>query len=64
MTNGFGAMPDYRAQISPRDRWAIAAYVRALQLSQHASPPTSRRGAAEALAAGRRRRGAAGEHKR
>src|SRR4029453_13858542 len=35
MTNGFGAMPDYRGQISPRDRWAIAAYVRALQLSQH-----------------------------
>ena len=37
MTNGFGAMPDYRAQISPRDRWAIAAYIRALQLSQHAT---------------------------
>ena len=37
MTNGFGAMPDYRAQIQPRDRWAIAAYIRALQLSQHAS---------------------------
>ena len=37
MTNGFGAMPDYRAQIAPRDRWAIAAYVRALQLSQHAT---------------------------
>jgi hypothetical protein len=37
MTNGFGAMPDYRAQISPRDRWAISAYVRALQLSQHAT---------------------------
>ncbi|HET7697281.1 MAG TPA: cytochrome c [Vicinamibacterales bacterium] len=37
MTNGFGAMPDYRAQIMPRDRWAIAAYVRALQLSQHAT---------------------------
>jgi mono/diheme cytochrome c family protein len=35
ITNGFGAMPDYRAQIAPRDRWAIAAYVRALQLSQH-----------------------------
>ena len=34
MTNGFGAMPDYRAQIAPRDRWAIAAYVRALQLSR------------------------------
>ena len=52
MTNGFGAMPDYRAQISPRDRWAIAAYVRALQLSQHASAAdTPGRGAAEALAA-------------
>ena len=38
MTNGFGAMPDYRAQVSPRDRWNIAAYIRALQLSQHASP--------------------------
>ena len=37
MTNGFGAMPDYRAQIAPRDRWAIAAYLRALQLSQHAT---------------------------
>ena len=36
MTNGFGAMPDYRAQVSPRDRWAIAAYIRALQLSQNA----------------------------
>jgi hypothetical protein len=30
-------MPDYRAQIAPRDRWAIVAYVRALQLSQHAA---------------------------
>jgi hypothetical protein len=30
-------MPDYKAQIAPRDRWAIAAYIRALQLSQHAS---------------------------
>ena len=37
MTNGFGAMPDYRTVISPRDRWAIVAYIRALQLSQHAS---------------------------
>ena len=36
MTNGFGAMPDYAAQIPPADRWAIAAYVRALQLSQNA----------------------------
>jgi mono/diheme cytochrome c family protein len=37
ITNGFGAMPDYKAQITPRDRWAIVAYIRALQLSQHAS---------------------------
>ena len=34
MTNGFGAMPDYREQVAPADRWAIAAYIRALQLSQ------------------------------
>src|SRR5262249_40182681 len=37
MTNGFGAMPDLAAQIPPRDRWAIVAYIRALQLSQDAS---------------------------
>lgn len=37
MTRGYGAMPDYSAQIAPVDRWAIAAYIRALQLSQHAS---------------------------
>jgi mono/diheme cytochrome c family protein len=37
MTNGFGAMPDYASQISPRDRWSIVAYIRALQLSQTAS---------------------------
>lgn len=37
ITNGFGAMPDYAAQVAPRDRWAIVAYVRALQLSQNAS---------------------------
>jgi len=36
ITKGFGAMQDYAAQISPRDRWAIVAYVRALQLSQNA----------------------------
>jgi cytochrome c553 len=38
MTHGFGAMPDYSAQITPVDRWAVAAYIRALQLSQHATP--------------------------
>jgi mono/diheme cytochrome c family protein len=37
MTNGFGAMPDYSQQVTPEDRWAIAAYIRALQLSQHAT---------------------------
>jgi mono/diheme cytochrome c family protein len=34
MTNGFGAMQDYSAQVPVADRWAIAAYVRALQLSR------------------------------
>jgi mono/diheme cytochrome c family protein len=37
ITQGFGAMPDLAAQVPPRDRWAIVAYVRALQLSQNAS---------------------------
>ena len=36
ITNGFGAMYGYSAQIPPRDRWAIVAYVRALQLSRSA----------------------------
>ena len=48
ITIGFGAMPDYAAQIAARDRWAIAAYVRTLQFSQHAP--------ASALSAGRARR--------
>jgi hypothetical protein len=36
ITNGFGAMPDYQAQIPVDDRWAIVAYVKALQLSMYA----------------------------
>src|SRR5262249_29614868 len=36
MTNGFGAMLDYSAQVSPEDRWKIVAYIRALQLSERA----------------------------
>lgn len=36
ITNGFGAMLSYSAQIPPRDRWAIVAYFRALQLSRNA----------------------------
>ena len=37
ITNGYGAMPDYSAQVAPVDRWAIVAYIRALQLSQNAT---------------------------
>ena len=46
ITNGFGVMPTYAAQVPPEDRWAIVAYIRALQLSQRASiddvPPAER----------------------
>jgi mono/diheme cytochrome c family protein len=38
ITHGYGGMPSYAAQIPPEDRWAIIAYIRALQLSQNASP--------------------------
>jgi cytochrome c553 len=37
MTNGYGAMPDYSAQLTPADRWSVAAYIRALQISQNAN---------------------------
>jgi cytochrome c553 len=36
ISHGYGAMPDYAAQIPTADRWAVAAYIRALQLSQNA----------------------------
>jgi mono/diheme cytochrome c family protein len=36
-TNGYGVMPDYASQVAPRDRWCIAVYIRALQLSQSAT---------------------------
>jgi mono/diheme cytochrome c family protein len=51
ITNGFGAMQGYAEQIPVRDRWLIVAYVRTLQLSQHASiddVPADRRGSLEA----------------
>ena len=52
MTHGFGAMPDYAEQIAPADRWAIAAYIRALQLTQRAQladvPENERRRLSEA----------------
>jgi hypothetical protein len=37
ISNGYGAMPDYSSQIVPADRWAIVAYIKALQLSQKAT---------------------------
>jgi len=37
ITNGFGVMPNYAQQVPVLDRWAITQYIRALQLSQHAS---------------------------
>lgn len=46
VTRGFGLMPSYANQLPIRDRWAVVAYVRALQLSQHATledvPPAER----------------------
>jgi mono/diheme cytochrome c family protein len=54
ITNGFGAMQGYAEQIPVRDRWLIVAYVRTLQLSQHASVndvPADRRGALDATPA-------------
>jgi Cytochrome C oxidase, cbb3-type, subunit III len=37
MTNGFGSMYSYASRVTPEDRWRIAAYIRVLQLSQHAT---------------------------
>ena len=47
ITHGWGAMPDYASQIEPADRWAIAAYIRALQYAQNgtmADVPAHQRG--------------------
>lgn len=38
MTNGYGVMCSYASRVRPEDRWAIVAYIRALQLSQNARP--------------------------
>ena len=54
MTNGFGAMQDYSAQVAPRDRWAVAAYIRTLQFSRQATladVPAEARGALDGHAA-------------
>lgn len=48
MTNGYGAMYSFAERVQPVDRWAIAAYIRALQRSQSANfadVPTEQRGA-------------------
>jgi mono/diheme cytochrome c family protein len=45
ITNGYGAMPDYAAQLKPEDRWAVVAYIKALQLSQAAKPSDAASGA-------------------
>jgi mono/diheme cytochrome c family protein len=37
ITRGFGQMPSYSMQLTAEDRWRVAAYIRALQLSQHAT---------------------------
>jgi len=37
ITNGFGAMYSFASRIPPRDRWAIVAYIRVLQLSENAT---------------------------
>jgi len=65
-TNGFGAMPDYASQIPPEDRWRIIAYIRALQLSQHATLADVPAGERGKLGAGGEQQGAAkaGERER
>lgn len=40
ITNGFGRMYSYASRVQPEDRWAIAAYIRALQFSQNVDPQT------------------------
>jgi hypothetical protein len=52
IANGFGAMYSYSAQIPPRDRWAIVAYLRALQLSRNAPVNELPAGLKEKLMAG------------
>jgi hypothetical protein len=52
MTQGYGVMYPYATRVEPRDRWAIVAYIRALQLSQHATTnevPLDERAKLEAL---------------
>jgi mono/diheme cytochrome c family protein len=53
VSRGYGAMPRYAPQIDAKDRWRVVAYVRALQVSQHAElsklPPGARKAAEQSL---------------
>jgi mono/diheme cytochrome c family protein len=57
MSEGYGVMASYADRVAPSDRWAIVAYIRALQLSQHAPvaalPPGAREHLEQATAEGR-----------
>ncbi len=52
MTDGYGTMFSYAGRITPEDRWAIVAYIRALQLSQHATVNDVPAGERQKLASG------------
>jgi len=45
ISNGYGAMPNYRRELAPEDRWAVVAYIKALQLSQSAKEADAKPGA-------------------
>jgi len=45
ISNGYGAMPNYRRELAPADRWAVVAYIKALQLSQSAKEADAKPGA-------------------
>ena len=62
ISHGYGVMFSYADRVAPADRWAIVAYIRALQLSQHApvAEPAARAARAAARRAGRRGASAAG----
>ncbi|HMJ06148.1 MAG TPA: cytochrome c [Chthoniobacterales bacterium] len=53
ITTGYGVMYSYASRVAPEDRWAIAAYIRALQLSQHAAPNDADPAGAKQLEAAR-----------
>ena len=59
ITNGYGTMYSYASRVEPQDRWAIAAYIRALQLSQYADPADAD---PEALAKSQNPEAAGAEH--